>query len=134
MCAPYMIEVRTYVCISLCLPGRSEREEWTQLAKNHWEHPGFLRCVFIMTAIDECVSFPTVTMEVAEEHQPSLSIQAFYQTFGMINRWVNSLVWGVPSPIQVTSSQRTSVIPINDTIGVEHGDEFEDEVLSQEFS
>lgn len=48
----------------------------------------------------------------------------------MVNCGVEDFAWSLPSAVEVASSQGTSVVAVNDSVWIEHGNYFEHEVLS----
>lgn len=58
--------------------------------------------------------------------------QVVEESFGVVDGGLQVHAGGQPLPVQVFPAQGAPVIAIDDTIWVEHGDDLENEVLSQE--
>lgn len=55
----------------------------------------------------------------------SFAIKLFAQLLGVIDRRIKTSVWGFPSSIEVRPAERSPVISVNDSVNIEHRDNFE---------
>ena len=53
------------------------------------------------------------------------------QLLGVVNLWVQQLRGVRPSAVQVSANEVASVVAIDDTVWVEHGDDLKDELVSE---
>ena len=71
-------------------------------------------------------------MEIAVKYEVSLFFHALDQLLCMINSWMKFLIRVDPLTIEVHQTQVASIIANDDTIRVEHGHYFEDEIFSED--
>ena len=107
-------------------------EVGTEFREHEWEDAALLRLGLVVAAVHEHVLFSRVAVQVAVQENASLVVQIPYQLLGVVDRRVQVLVWGLPTPVEVTACQRASVIAVYNSIGVEHGYNLEDVLLAQQ--
>ena len=71
-------------------------------------------------------------MQVAVEHYSPFLMEVFDQLLGVINRWMQFLMRYLPSSVQVATSKGAPVVPINNAVRIQHRDDFENELLSEQ--
>ena len=98
------------------------------------EQPGVFGLACHIASVHEDVLSAAVTVKVAEYLKITFFAELVAQLFRSEDRRMQNLAWAFPSPIKITPSQRTPVVSVDDTIGIEHGHYLEDEVLTQIFS
>jgi hypothetical protein len=111
----------------------SVHEEGINLRHNEREDPGLFRVVRHVAAVHEDILSSAVTMEITENLQISLFGELDAHVFRCVNLWMENLAWSLPSSIEVASSKRASVVSIDDTVRIEHRNDFKDKVLSEIF-
>ena len=72
-----------------------------------------------------------MSMNVTNQEDFSIFLELFNHHFGMIYWWIQLLVRINPLPIEVDSSQITSCISINDAIWIQHWNDFENKVVTE---
>lgn len=70
-------------------------------------------------------------MEVSKDEQLSLLYEVVDHLLGVVDRGVQHFRRGFPSSIQIAPGQRATIVSINDTVWVQHRDDFENKVLSK---
>jgi hypothetical protein len=83
-----------------------------------------------MTPIHKDVLPPTMSMKVTENHQLPFFSELNKKLFSVIYARMKDFRRRLPPPVQVASSQRTSVVPVDHTIRIQHGNDLEYELLS----
>ena len=108
-------------------------EEGADLGHDEGEEARVLGLVRHVAAVHEDVFAPAMPVEVAENLQVPLLRELVAELLGGKNGWMKYLAGSFPSSIEITACQRASIITVNDSIRVEHGDDFENKVLSEVF-
>ena len=75
-----------------------------------------------------------MTVEITVEHKSSLLVNLLDQALCVEDGRMQCLVWRLPSSVKITSCQTTPIVPVDDTIGVEHRHDLEYEILTQHSS
>ena len=70
-------------------------------------------------------------MQVGEKDNFAIFHEASDHVLCVVNGWVQLSAWGIPVAIQVYTCQGATVVPDDDPVGVQHGNDFEDEVVPQ---
>ena len=83
-----------------------------------------------MASIHENIFTATMSMEITKNCQFSLLAKLSNQLFSMVNSRMKYFTRCFPPSVQVAASKGTSVVSVNNTVGIEHGNNFEDKVLS----
>ncbi len=111
-----------------------EGEKWTDLWHQKGVESRLFWILFVLASIHENILSSTVPMEVTENYQFSLFRKLLKQLLGIINARMKNFWWCFPPPIQVTTSQWASVVPIDYTIRIQHRNNFEDKILPKSLS
>ena len=90
-----------------------------------------MRHLLVVISVHENVLFTAMTVKITKYGQLSLFGKLNYHLLGVVDCWMQSFARCFPSPIEVTASQRTSVISVNHAIWVKHGDYLKYKILSQ---
>ena len=70
-------------------------------------------------------------MQVAVKSKWALLGKLQDQFLGMIDCWVQNFTRVLPPSVEITTSQRTSIVAVDYTVRVQHWDNLEDELVSQ---
>jgi hypothetical protein len=70
-------------------------------------------------------------MEVAVDGHPILSLQRGEKLLEVVDGRVEPLHRAVPLPVQVDTRQRAPVVAVDHPVGIQHGDDFKFEMVSQ---
>ena len=70
-------------------------------------------------------------MEISENEKLTLFYEVVDHLLGVVNSWMKDLRGRLPSTIQITTCQGASIVTVDDSVWVQHRDNFEDEVLSK---
>jgi len=108
-----------------------EREAFEYFAHQEGELLAFARVSGIMAAIDEGILLHGVAMQITKkEHFPYL-LNAEYHLLEV--EYLRMVYFGrvVPLLVEVVARDVAPVVPVDDSIRVEHGYDLEDEVLPQ---
>lgn len=73
-------------------------------------------------------------MEITEEDDFSLIMDFFYHLLYIIDNRVENFGRVLPPPIQISSRKGSPIISIDDSVRVEHWDNFEYEIISENLS
>ena len=90
------------------------------------------RVILCAVTIHEDVLFPRVAVEVTEQQYFSLFLSFTNQLLDMEDHRMLLLRGLLPLPVQVLAHQWTSCISQNDSISIDHGHDFEYEVVSKD--
>jgi len=106
----------------------------TYAGENEWEQSRLFRSVRNSTAVHKNILPATVTVIVAKHRKLSFLRELDDELLGIVNAGVKNFRGGLPSTIQITASKTAPVIAIYYTVGVQHRNYFEHEVLAQQLS
>ena len=70
-------------------------------------------------------------MQVTEHDKTTLLMNRLDQSLRVPDSRMQGLVGHLPSSIKITTSQTASIVSVDHTIRIEHGDDLEDKVLSK---
>lgn len=98
-------------------------QEW----EDSWSLLLFIRTV----TIHEDIFSSAMTVKVAVKSQRSFLCELHYEIFSMVNSWMEDLTWVLPSPVEITTSQRAPVIAIDDTVWIKHWHNLKNKLVSQ---
>jgi hypothetical protein len=111
--------------------GIAKAEKWTDFRHQVRKEPGLLWRLWIVTTIHENRLSAGVAVEITKHNQLSFLCKLLKKLFRIVYARMEYLGRGLPSSIQIASCKGTSVVTVNDTIWIEHWDDFENKVLSQ---
>ena len=95
------------------------------------EHSRCFRVVRLSVTVEEGVLSSAVAVEVAVQSQRALVCETGDELLGVVNRGVQHLARVLPSSVQVAACQTAAVVTVDDSVWVEHGDDLEDELVSE---
>ena len=70
-------------------------------------------------------------MDVGKYFDTPINIHHFDKLFGIVNSWMQDFARIDPSSIKINSKKRTSVISVNDSVGIKHWHYFEYIIISE---
>lgn len=108
-------------------------KEWADLGHDEWKEPGFLGLIRNVTSVHEDVLSPAVAMEITKYLEFSFLGELMTELLRRKDRRVQYFAGSLPSSIQIATCQRTSIIPVDHAIRIQHRNDLEHEVLSQIF-
>jgi len=111
--------------------GLLERKKVEEFAHYEGEDPGGVRPVLEVVPVDKQILSTRVPVQIATEHHFSLLVELSYHPLHVPILRVQVLRRCLPAPIQVLSSERAPIVSVDDTVRIEHGNDFEDEVFAQ---
>ena len=88
--------------------------------------------MWYVATVHKDVLASTMAVKVSEDQELTLFYKVVNHLLGVVNRWVEHFRWRLPSAIQITSCERAAIIAIDDTVRVQHGNNFENKVLSKD--
>ena len=75
-----------------------------------------------------------MTVQIAIHHAGALEVNFLDQSFRMVYGGLKLPRWELPAAIQVAAGEGTTIVPIDDAVWVQHRDNFEYEILSENLS
>jgi hypothetical protein len=91
-----------------------------------------VRLVNFVITVHENIFPSGVSMQVTVEYDIALLFKCPYQSFNSKVFWMKSLQSVLPAAIKVLTCQRTSVVAVNDSIRIEHRDDFKNKAVSED--
>jgi hypothetical protein len=114
-----------------------ETKQVVLLAAKQWNDTelGILDAALLLivlerAAVEECVLFARVPMQVAEQGDLALAVHVSDQVFCVEDRRMQQPVGLLPLAVQVAAKQRAPIVSEDDTIRVQHGNNPYDEMLA----
>lgn len=84
-----------------------------------------------MAAIHENILLSRMTMHIAKQNNLSLQVGLLQKLLNVVDGWMQRFRRKFPPSIQVAPSQRYSIITVHNAVWIQHGNQFEDEVIPQ---
>lgn len=73
-------------------------------------------------------------MQIAEHNDSSLVLDLLNEFLCVIHCRVKEFRRGLPPAVEITPSQRAAIVAINNTVRIEHWDDLENKVFSEQLS
>lgn len=108
-----------------------EFEDLTYLGKQKRENTAFFGRLWIVAPIHKNVRFSRMPVEIAEHHKLTFLMHVLNQLLAVVDRRLKCFRWKFPAPVEVATSQWTSVIAVDNTVRVKHRYNLEYEVLTE---
>ncbi len=112
-------------------PALGEGEVRAEFVHKEGEESSLHGVFGVMAAVDEDILLIAMAMEIHEQHEVSLACKALDEFLGVMDGRVEGEAGLFPPPVQVTACERAPVIPIHNSVWVQHWHYFEDEVISE---
>ena len=107
-----------------------EGKAFEELADKEWELFAFAGVELIMGSINEGIFFHGVSMEVTIQVNIALFEEIGDEFFEVVDFGVEVFGGIFPFFVKVVATDIGAIVAVNDTVGVDHGYDFEDEVLA----
>ena len=111
-------------------PAGFETEVITDFTHQVWENASLVRQLFIIVSVHKNVFSATVTVQIQIKYDFTLFLESSDETFSRKIFRVQLFVGVFPSSVKILASQTASIISIDDTVGIQHGNNFEHKAVS----
>ena len=90
------------------------------------------RIALLRVSIHKNVLLARVPVQIKEARYVPLLLEAPYQPLQRLQYWLHVLRWLDPAPVQVITVEVAACVPVDDAIDVDHRDDLEDVVVTEE--
>ena len=83
--------------------------------------------ILVRTAVKESFSFLGMSVQIDNHFDLFFLMSVLYLILDEVDLRVQLFAGVLPSPVEVSSDEWAAVVAVNDAIGVDHGEDLEDE-------
>jgi len=120
-----------FFCSGVIKPRVIVTKVIAKFAHDEWEDPCASPVWLNVVSVHKYVFLSRMTMKVDKEAYLSFFLKFSAKSFECKDCRMDNFWRSFESTIQITSTQSTSVVPINNSIRIQHWHYFEDEVVSK---